>query len=223
MIQALFAGVFLIVWMPVIFRLVATRHDIEKRLSSLGRTSRVVIAILMAFLLAGALQRDLPIPGLQYARMLSSTAGQYVLSIPLHELGHFAFAPFGETMRVLGGSLLEVLLPLLLFAFFLAARCPQLAAFLLFIAGYHCIHVALYMATAHAPDSTLLLSLDQNPETHDWWRLFTWWGLLEHDEQISTCTIAVGMFIGLASMIALFVFEGGARQNEVSSVNRPGS
>ena len=35
----------------------------------------------------------------------------HVISIPFHEAGHLIFAPFGDLMTSLGGSLMQVLVP----------------------------------------------------------------------------------------------------------------
>jgi hypothetical protein len=44
------------------------------------------------------------------------------VSLGMHETGHLVFAPFGETMGILGGSLLQVLLPLVFVLAFVRQR-----------------------------------------------------------------------------------------------------
>lgn len=205
MIQALFAGVFLLVWLPVIVKLCMRTKAAEQTLARLGTPGRVGIAACMSaltFTQLGWIGSD---GTFGFLSLVNGGAMQYVVSIPMHELGHFLFMPLGEMMTVLGGSLLEVLLPSILFVWFFKRECSGLASFALYLAGYGLIHVAAYMGTARNHDGMVFLSLDQNPETHDWFRLFGWWGLLEHDTTVSAITTCIGVVVVLLAITLLFI------------------
>jgi hypothetical protein len=80
--------------------------------------------------------------------------GQSVLhraNVPFHEYGHVVFSPFGEYAMLLGGNLFQVLVPLLLLAWFMAWQRDNFAAsMMLWWCGQNFIDMAPSLADAHA-------------------------------------------------------------------------
>ena len=205
MIQALFAGIFLITFLPVAYTLCKDAVKAEARIGSMGLASRLLIAAaIVAFTLV---QRNWlgDGSGIAAVKLIHTACMLFLIAIPMHEFGHFLFMPLGQTMFIFGGSFFEMLLPACMVAWFLYKRCPTLSCVALFLLGHNIIHVSQYMATARHHEGMLFLSLDQSPETHDWFRLFRQWNLLEQDTQIAAITSYAGSAIILLSLVFLFI------------------
>ena len=99
----------------------------------------------------------------------------------IHEGGHFFFSWFGHTIMILGGTLGELLVPLLCAAFFWWKRETTAVAFCSFWFFENFLYIGTYMADAR----TSALPLVGSGES-DWTILFTQWGLLAKDQQIGT-------------------------------------
>src|SRR2546422_10034560 len=76
----------------------------------------------------------------------------HVISIPFHEAGHVIFAPFGDLMMSLGGSLNQILIPVVCLVAFLTAKNfnPFAAAVMLWWAGQNFVDVAIYINDARS-------------------------------------------------------------------------
>ncbi len=124
------------------------------------------------------------------------------IDLAFHEAGHLVFAPFGRTLMLLGGTILQLAVPAALCGYFLKQRSPFSAAFCLFWFGENFIDVSVYMADARA----LRLPLVGGGE-HDWNNLFYQFGLLAEDRvsAIATTTHHLGvlLMLGAALWVAL--------------------
>lgn len=88
----------------------------------------------------------------------------------VHEGGHMVFMPFGQFMYVLGGSLMQVLLPALFVIYFYWRDEMYSAALVLFWVGENLLNVSNYAADALKMQLPLLFGDDS---IHDWnWLLF---------------------------------------------------
>jgi len=120
-----------------------------------------------------------------------------------HEAGHFLFSPFGQFMTVLGGSLTQVLVPLVCAGAFLwQTRDPFGAAVAVWWAGENLIDVAPYIADARELQLVLLGGMTgAEVEGHDWEYLLTAMGMAHRDHAIANAVQAIGiltMILGLA-------------------------
>ena len=52
----------------------------------------------------------------------ASASFLHMINLPFHEAGHILFGPFGDFMSTLGGSLTQVLVPLVCLVAFLTTR-----------------------------------------------------------------------------------------------------
>lgn len=122
------------------------------------------------------------------------------LNLAIHEAGHVFFQPLGDHLVVLGGSLLQVLVPLAFVAYFLVRRdgfaASVIAAWLAASLG----NVALYIADARAQELPLL---GGENVIHDWWYLLTEWDLLSQD-------VAMARWVRMASAITFTLAVAGA-------------
>jgi len=129
------------------------------------------------------------------------------INLVFHEAGHVLFRPFGRSMMFLGGSLFQVLLPLLLMlAFLLKNRDGFAASVCLWWSGQSLMDVAPYIADARALRLPLLgggTGAD-SPGTHDWANLLRPRGWLQYDQQIA------GVADGIGSGMVLLALTWGA-------------
>jgi hypothetical protein len=128
----------------------------------------------------------------------SNAIGQSFLhniNLVFHEAGHVLFRPFGRSMMFLGGSLFQVLLPLLLMLAFLVKNKDGFAASVcLWWAGQSLMDVAPYIADARALRLPLLgggTGADA-PGMHDWANLLRPRGWLQYDIQIASAADTIG-------------------------------
>lgn len=118
-----------------------------------------------------------------------------------HEAGHVLFRLFGEWVTVLGGSLFQVLLPLVLSGALLwKNRDPFGASIGLWLAGVSVMDVAPYMYDAWEPRLTLLGGGTGNDSFHDWIYLFDSMNQLHHAQRIGAIAHAVGIAIMLLAI-----------------------
>src|SRR6188474_3277026 len=101
-----------------------------------------------------ALVAGLAIWTVQFARTpLSSDAINSFLHLPdlvFHEAGHIIFSPFGRFMTVLGGSLLQFLVPVVALVAFVKQEEPFGAAIGAWWAGQNLVDLAPYIADARS-------------------------------------------------------------------------
>lgn len=124
-------------------------------------------------------------------------------NLVFHEAGHILFAPFGRFMTVLGGSLTQVLIPLVCAAAFLwQARDPFGAAVASWWAGENLIDVAPYINDARELKLVLLGGrTGAEVEGHDWEYLLNAMGLAHRDHAIAATVQAVGVLAMIAALV----------------------
>lgn len=144
-----------------------------------------------------------------YALMLLQAAlanfGDYLLldyvNFFAHEGGHFLFGWFGDTAMVLGGTLGQLLVPLLIACYFVWHRKTAAVAFTGFWLFENFLNIGTYMMDARI--QTLSLTVD--PEGHDWTILFASWNLLDRERQIGQFTRGIG-WLGMFAVLAWFIW-----------------
>lgn len=107
-------------------------------------------------------------------------------NLVVHEAGHLLFGWFGETLGLYGGTLLQLLVPFALAASFAYRRHTTGAAFCAFFFFENFLYTATYMADARAQELPLVSVGGDEAVGHDWERIFSGLGLLQHDTQIAS-------------------------------------
>ena len=134
----------------------------------------------------------------------SGEIGASFLHRPLlvfHEAGHVIFIPFGEWLTVLGGTLGQLLMPLLLAgALLLKNRDPYGAAIGSWFLGVSLLDIAPYMYDALEPQLTLLGGGTGEDGPHDWIYLFRSVGWLARSQNIGGMTHSLGVLVCVASI-----------------------
>lgn len=127
----------------------------------------------------------------------------HLIVLPVHEAGHMLFIPFGRFMSVLGGSLLQVLLPLILMASFMfgfggSRRDNFAASLMLWWAAVAIINVAPYIWDAFDPKMMLLGGkTGAESDGHDWQNILGDLGLIKRAHLIA----GIAHKLGLAVML----------------------
>ena len=121
-----------------------------------------------------------------------------------HEAGHVLFMPFGRYISILGGSLFQILVPLILmFAFLLKNKDGFAASICLWWVGQSAMDLAPYIADARALRLPLLgggTGAD-SPGFHDWQNLLRPLGWLHHDTRIAEIFDSVGSGVILIALL----------------------
>jgi hypothetical protein len=127
----------------------------------------------------------------------------HVVSLPFHEAGHLIFAPFGDLMKSFGGSLTQVLVPIVCWiAFATTSPNPFGAAVMCWWAGENLLDVAVYIDDARSLTLMLLGGhTGAEVEGHDWERILQLTGLTMHDHQIAWGAHTVGAGMMLAGLV----------------------
>ena len=124
------------------------------------------------------------------------------LNLGVHELGHFVFAPFGDVLGALGGSLLQCLVPIVGMGMFLQQRDLFAVAFAWGWLATNLFEVATYAGDAVAMRLPLVTP-GGGHAIHDWNYALGALGWLRHTDAIAHAIRAGGhlsMAIGLAGM-----------------------
>ena len=116
------------------------------------------------------------------------------VNLIIHEGGHFFFSWFGNTIMILGGTLGELLVPLLCAIYFFFQRETTGFAFSLFWFFENFPYIGNYMADARSAALPLVGS-----EESDWTILFGQWGLLAQDQKIGEIMRTLGWLAGRQS------------------------
>ncbi|GEM45151.1 hypothetical protein [Deinococcus cellulosilyticus] len=120
-----------------------------------------------------------------------------------HEAGHVLFGFSGELLMYLGGSLNQVLVPLLCSGYFAYRRDLYASGLTLMWAAESMINVSVYIRDAQ--ERTLPLITD-DPDTHDWWNILVILNRLQQDDAIARVVV---FWAFLLYLVALYLgFKG---------------
>ncbi len=135
-------------------------------------------------------------------------------NLVVHEAGHALFGWFGPTLGLWGGTILQLLVPLLLAASFAYKRQTAAAAFCMFVFFENFLYVATYMADARLQQLDLVsLGGGDAPVEHDWYLMLTQLGLLQQDKTIAGVVRVLG-YVGMLACVGWLWLRGGRAQKE---------
>lgn len=111
------------------------------------------------------------------------------VDLVFHEAGHVIFGIFGEFIGVLGGTLMQVLVPVSITVYFYLHRQVYSATVVLFWVAQNCFNVSVYVKDARAQVLPLL------GEGHDWNYLLGRLHLLNWDQALGNLVYALGLVL----------------------------
>ena len=156
-----------------------------------------------------------------FTPMASNYAGEsfmHLINLPFHEAGHLIFSPFGRFMGALGGSLLQLLVPLIcLLAFFLKTRDTFGASVSLWWTGENMMDLAPYINDARELKLILLGGVTGRDvdDYHDWEFILRESGLLQYDHVLANTAQSMGTVL----MIVSFVWGGYLLYKQFRNIN----
>jgi hypothetical protein len=145
---------------------------------------------------------------LMFASIVSNAAGEsllHLVNLPFHEAGHIVFRPLGQFISSLGGTLGQLLVPLLCGGtLLLKTRDPFGAAVCGWWFGENFLDIAPYINDARAGVMPLVGGNTGNSAPygfHDWEYLLTETGLLRHDQLLARWAHGIGSMLMIAAMV----------------------
>ena len=147
------------------------------RSAFIGWTTLFVIFLIYAALNSGAFLI------LDYANLM------------IHEVGHPAFSWAGYYTMILGGTLMQLIVPIACTLVFIRRGETTAVAATAFWTFENLLYVAAYMADARRSAIPLV-----GADERDWTILFTHWGVIQHDLTIAAWTRGIG-WVGMLGTI----------------------
>ena len=141
------------------------------------------------------------------------------VDLPIHETGHLLFRPFGEFMMVAGGSLFQVIFPLIFAGYFAFwQKSYYSAAIVMLWVGQSILNVWVYASDAVAGQLVLTSGMTGSEGSfHDWNYLLTATGLLDSTRGVAKIIrfVAVVAIIGATAAAVYFSFGKPDQEAEV--------
>ena len=127
------------------------------------------------------------------------------LDLAIHETGHLVFAFGGETLTLLGGTLMQLIVPAAFLSALWRGGDRHGATVPLWWLGQNCWNISVYVRDAR----TQALPLVGGGE-HDWALLLDQWGWLERDQGLGGAIYLLGVLLYLAAIIGGWLLLRGA-------------
>ena len=124
------------------------------------------------------------------------------INLPFHEFGHLFFRPFGETIMIWGGTIMQLLIPLGIGINFFLRKETAGAAFCGFWSGENLLNIAAYIGDARTMDLPLV-----GGGEHDWNIILMDLDMLKYDTTIAGIVRTSGWLI-MISVVVWFVIIG---------------
>jgi len=112
------------------------------------------------------------------------------INLPIHETGHLVFAWGGEVLTALGGTLFQLILPLLFAWSFHRRGDPAGTGACIWWAGQNCLYIARYVADAPVQELPLV-----GGGEHDWAFLLAHWGMLHRAAALAGAIRLLGALV----------------------------
>jgi hypothetical protein len=126
----------------------------------------------------------------------------HVVNLVFHEAGHVLFSPFGAFLTLLGGSLMQVIVPVVC-AVALATQAHDRfgAAVAGWWAGQNFVDLAPYIGDARALRLPLLGgATGAEVDGHDWEAILSALGWLHHDHSLAAAAHGLGVAIMMGAI-----------------------
>ena len=151
--------------------------------SSLTRNARIALTVILAV----------------YGFVLLLDPGAYRLidnvDLAIHEAGHVLFGSFGEFIGFLGGTLMQLIVPLTFLGYFLHRKDQYAASVLLWWVGQNLWNISVYIKDARSMELPLV-----GGGEHDWTYMLGETALLPHDQEIGQAVYVAGVLCYLVAV-----------------------
>ncbi len=172
---------------------------------------RVGSGLMAVFLFGGLLQALFPQLHVPIIELVLSALS--MLTFLIHEAGHSVFGLLGQFMGALGGTLAQLLFPLLVSLVGLSRPRERVTAlFFVFWLGLSLMDVSRYIGDARSQQLKLFSPqalLDGAAPIHDWHYLLGQVGLLPYDHVLAAGVYGLGLLVMLAALAAALLLAAG--------------
>lgn len=120
------------------------------------------------------------------------------VNLIFHEAGHIIFSPFGEFVKILGGSIMQILIPLIIFIYFHINNQRFSASIILFWFSQSIINVSIYAKDAIFMDLPLI---GGENVIHDWNYIFSNLNILEYSSKVSYYITLIAIIFYILAII----------------------
>lgn len=128
----------------------------------------------------------------------------HLINLVFHEAGHVLFRLLGNFMAILGGSLLQIIVPMVvMFSFLIKNRDCFGAAIGLWWTGQSMIDIAPYIDDARSLEMPLLGGGTgmERPETHDWHNILLQLNMLRMDHALANTVMLIGKLLVVLALV----------------------
>ena len=126
----------------------------------------------------------------------------HAILLPIHEAGHIILIPFGQFLTILGGSLLQIVFPLIVGCTVLwQNRDPFGAALGLWWCGASLVDLAPYVYDARNPQLMLLGGHTGEDGPHDWIYLLGVFGKIPQSQGYGFLVHKLGMLVMTGALV----------------------
>jgi len=128
----------------------------------------------------------------------------YLVDFVFHEAGHIIFGIFGKFVGDLGGSLMQLLIPVALMIYFFKERQRLSSSLVLMWIGENWINISIYARDARARKLPLH---GGEAVTHDWSEILYKLNLLHHDQTVGNIFFRFGVLCMLLGFVLGLYFS----------------
>lgn len=131
----------------------------------------------------------------------------HLINLPFHEAGHVLFRPLDEFMTGLGGSLMQLIVPLVcMMTFLIKTRDAFAASVSVWWLGESLMDLAPYINDARVMNMILIggITGKDDPDMHDWHHLLRDLGMLKFDHTLAM----TAQVMGISLIIVAFMWGG---------------
>ena len=177
------------------------RTALRERLTNIPGRGDITRFYARAFMLVMFLIWGIRLARMNYRNGEIGSSFMHNILLPIHEAGHVLFMPFGEFMTILGGSLFQLLLPLIVAGTILwQNRDPFGAAIGVWWCGVSLMDLAPYIYDAKQPQLILLGGHTGEDGAHDWIYLLGVFHRIEQSQVYGAVAHKLGMLMMLAGI-----------------------
>jgi len=133
-----------------------------------------------------------------------NTSFMHNINLVFHEAGHVIFRLLGNFMAILGGSLLQLIVPLLVILTFIFKHRDNFAAAIgLWWLAQSMMDLVPYISDARSQEMWLLGGVrgKDMPGIHDWHNILSRLGLLEYDQALASGVMMIAIGLMLVSFL----------------------
>lgn len=132
--------------------------------------------------------------------IVSNAVGEsplHLINLVFHEAGHVIFTPLGRFMQILGGTLGQWLIPVVVAATFLRQNQPYSASIGLWWLGESFLDISPYIDDARAGQLMLLggVTGSEVEDYHDWEGILSRLGMMQYDHTLARIVFSLGCLI----------------------------